>query len=48
MVDFIMQIEKELNISISDEVAEAFTNSDTKPFNISVYNREKKLRSLGI
>jgi len=47
-VDFIMQLEKELNISISDDVAGAFTNSDTKPVNISAYNREKKLTSLGI
>ena len=43
-----MQLEKELNISISDDVADAFINSNTKPVNISAYNREKKLTSLGI
>lgn len=47
-VDFIMQLEKELNISISDEVASAFIDSSKKPVNISAYNREKKLNSLGI
>lgn len=48
MVDFIMEVEKELKISISDEVADVFTNYNTKPVNISAYNREKKLNSLGI
>lgn len=47
-VDFIMQLEKELNISISDDVADAFIDSNKKPVNISAYNREKKLNSLGI
>ena len=47
-VDFIMQLEKELNISISDDVADAFIDSNKKPVNVSAYNREKKLNSLGI
>ena len=47
-VEMIMELEKRLDIYISDDVADVFVNGSNKPFNVSQYNREKKLNSLGI
>lgn len=47
-VEMIMELEKRLDIYISDDVADVFVNGSNKPFNVSQYNRDKKLNSLGI
>lgn len=45
-VEMIMDLEKRLDIYITDEVADAFINGKSKPFNVSQYNRNKKIENL--
>ena len=47
-VEMIMELEKKLDIHITDEVADAFVNGKNKPFNVSQYNRNKKIEDLGL
>ena len=47
-VEMIMELEKRLDIYITDEVADAFVNGKNKPFNVSQYNRSKKIEELGL
>ena len=47
-VEMIMELEKKLDIHITDEVADAFVNGRNKPFNVSQYNRNKKIEDLGL
>ena len=47
-VEMIMELEKKLDIYITDEVADAFINGKSKPFNVSQYNRNKKIEGLGL
>lgn len=45
-VEMIMELEKLLDIQVTDEVAEVFINGKSKPFNVSQYNRNKKIENL--
>ena len=47
-VEFIMHIEKRLNIFITDDVADAFTRYNEKPKVFRSYLRNKKIEQLGL
>lgn len=47
-VEMIMELEKRLDIYISDDVAYVFVNCVNKPFNISQYIRNKKIEDLNL
>lgn len=47
-VEVIMELEKELGIHITDEVADAFIRYDQKPAIFTEWVRNEKLKQLGI
>jgi acyl carrier protein len=47
-VQYIMEIEKRLNISISDDVAEQMIKDSNRIFDFTTLDREDKLDKLGI
>jgi acyl carrier protein len=47
-VQYILEIEKRLNTSISDDVFEELTNSSNRIFDFTSLDRENKLDKLGI
>lgn len=48
LVEFLMEIEKVLNISVPDDIAEVLFNGGTKPPNFKSIIRDRKLDKLGI
>ena len=48
VVELIMELEKELNIVIPDDVAEAFIDGKSKPPAFKSYLRNKKIEQLGL
>ena len=48
VVELIMELEKELDIVIPDDVAEAFIQSNIKPPAFKSYLRNKKIEQLGL
>jgi acyl carrier protein len=47
-VEFIMELEKVLDITISDDVCEYFISENIKPVLFIQYNRNKKIEQLGL
>jgi acyl carrier protein len=47
-IELIMEIEKILEISVSDEVIDILFNANIKPPKLKEYFRNKKLRDIGI
>jgi acyl carrier protein len=47
-VELIMELEKRLNIAISDDVADAFITGSSKPPVFKSYIRNKKIEDLGL
>ena len=48
VVEMIMELEKMLDISITDDVAESFTQGGNKPPIFKSYLRDKKIEQLGL
>jgi acyl carrier protein len=47
-VEFIMELEKVLDITIPDDVCEYFISENIKPVLFTQYNRNKKIEQLGL
>lgn len=47
-VEMIMELEKQLDIIITDDVAEQYIKGDTIPILFTQHNRNKKIEQLGL
>jgi|Laugresbdmm110dd_1035094.scaffolds.fasta_scaffold26857_3 acyl carrier protein len=47
-VEFIMELEKVLNIVIPDDICQYFISENIKPVLFEQYNRNKKIEQLGL
>jgi len=47
-VEFLMELEKILDISIPDDICEHLFSDNTKPPQFTQYNRNKKIEQLGL
>ena len=48
LVELVMNLEKEFNIHIQDEVIVIIFDRDSYPINFTLFNREDRLQELGI
>ena len=48
IIEMLMNIEKELNISIHDELTDTIFNTGSYPINMTLWYREERLGELGI
>ena len=48
VIEMVMELEKRLDIAITDDVAEAFTQGGNKPPIFKSYIRNKKIEELGL
>ena len=48
LIEMIMNIEKELNINIHDELTDTIFTLDSYPINFTLWHREERLGELGI
>jgi acyl carrier protein len=48
LIEMIMNIEKELNIHIHDELTDTIFSSESYPINFTLWHREERLGELGI
>jgi len=48
IIEMVMNIEKDLNIHIHDDIVDTLFSSETYPINFTLWNREERLLELGI
>ena len=48
IIEMVMNIERELNIHIHDDIVDTLFNSESFPINMTLWNREERLVELGI
>ena len=48
IIEMVMNIERELNIHIHDDIVDTLFNTETYPINMTLWHREERLGELGI
>jgi len=48
IIEMVMNIERELNIHIHDDIVDTLFSSESYPINMTLWNREERLLELGI
>ena len=48
IIEMVMNIERELNIHIHDDIVDTLFSSESYPINFTLWHREKRLSELGI